>query len=70
MRVAILARYDLLDVVEALQQSSGTRGGVPATWLLIPGGQPRLNAVVVALETSGQKAIVARGWIQKHLPRP
>ena len=70
VRAAILARYILLDLIEALQQSSGPRGGVPAVWLLIPGGEPRLDGVIVPLETSGQKAIVSHGWIQKHRPRP
>ena len=70
VRAAILARYRILDVIESLQQSSGTRGGVPGVWLLIPGGEPRLDGVVVPLETTGQKAVVPRGWIQKHVPRP
>ena len=68
-RAVILARHDLLDLIEALQQSSGTRGGVPAVWLLIPGGDASLDGVVVPLETSGQKALVPRGRIQKYVPR-
>jgi len=70
IRAAILARYDLLDVLTALQQSSGTRGGVPGVWLLLPGDDaPRLDGVLVPLEGAGQRAILPLAWIKKHMPR-
>lgn len=70
IRAAILGRYDLLDVLTALQQSSGTRGGVPGVWLLLPGDDaPRLDGVLVPLEGAGQRAILPLAWIKKHMPR-
>jgi len=69
IRAAILARYDLMDVLTSLAQSSGTRGGVPGVWLLVPGGDaPRLDGRLVSLEGTGQKAVVPLGWI-KNLHR-
>jgi serine/threonine protein kinase len=77
IRAAILARYDLMDVLTALAQSSGTRNGVPGVWLLVPGGDaPRLDGRLVSLEGTGQKAIVPLGWIKNlhrgtpHEPTP
>ena len=72
IRAAILARYDLMDVLAALQQSSGTRGGVPGVWLLLSFSSddaPRLDGVLVPLEGVGQRAILPLAWIKKHLPR-
>jgi serine/threonine protein kinase len=70
IRAAILARYDLMDMLTALQQSSGTRGGVPGVWLLLPGDDaPRLDGVLVPLEGVGQRAILPLAWIKKHMPR-
>jgi serine/threonine protein kinase len=66
VRAGILARYDLLGVVTALAQSSGTRGGVPNVWLLIPGSEPRLDGRLVSLEGTGQKAVVPLGWIKNE----
>jgi serine/threonine protein kinase len=72
IRAAILARYDLMDVLTALQQSSGTRGGVPGVWLLLSFSSddaPRLDGVLVPLEGVGQRAILPLAWVKKHMPR-
>jgi hypothetical protein len=61
VRAGILARYDLLDVITALAQSSGTRGGVPNVWLLVPGSEPRRH------RPEGGRAA---GLDQERRPRP
>ena len=42
----LLARYDLMPLLSELAQASGTRGGPPSLWLLVPqpdGGIPRID---------------------------
>ena len=50
IRRGLLARYDLMDVLDGLAQASGTSGGPPSLWLLVPQpgpARPRVDGVVL-----------------------
>ncbi len=66
IRPGLLARYDLMDVLEALAQSSGTAGGPPSLWLLVPQagpGLPRVDGVVLPVISASNWARLTDPWL-------
>jgi serine/threonine protein kinase len=65
-RPGLLARYDLMDVLDALAQASGTAGGPPSLWLLVPQqgpGRPRIDGVVVPVISASNWARLTNEWM-------
>jgi serine/threonine protein kinase len=64
--VGLLGRYDLMARVQNLRDSSGTAGGPPGLWLLLPhadGGLPMIDDKAVPVIDSSQWARLTRTWI-------
>jgi hypothetical protein len=62
----LLARYELMSLVTALQAESGRPGRVPATILVTPvngGGPPTIDGVPVPVPTAGTWAVLPRAWL-------
>lgn len=63
----LLARYELMSLVQTLQNESGRPGKVPATVLLVPtasaGTPPVIDGVAVPVVTAAQWAAVPESWV-------
>ena len=68
VEAGLLARYDLLDLLEDLRDRAGSRDGTPAVWLLLPSDEqndlPLLDGHPVPLLTPGQRARIPRAWLR------
>jgi hypothetical protein len=65
-RPGLLARYQLMDMLSAFAQASGTRDGPPSLWLLLPQpdpGMPRVNGTVLPVISSANWARLSEAWI-------
>lgn len=66
----LFARYDLMDRLQALREASGTAGGPPGLWLLLPspdGGLPTIAGKAVPVIGGNQWARITTAWIaNKH----
>jgi hypothetical protein len=65
-RAGLLARYQLMDMLSAFAQGSGTRDGPPSLWLLLPQpdpGMPRVNGTVLPVISSANWARLTEAWI-------
>jgi serine/threonine protein kinase len=65
-RPGLLARYQLMDMLSAIAQASGTRDGPPSLWLLLPQpdpGLPRVNGTVLPVISSTNWARLSEAWI-------
>lgn len=66
-RPGLLARYDLVPMLEELAQTSGTAGGPPSLWLLVPQdgpGRPRIGAAVLRVISGANWAHLTPLWLQ------
>ena len=66
IRPGLLARYDLMDVLEGMAQASGTGGGPPGHWLLVPQsgpGRPRIDGNVLPVISGANWACLTDVWI-------
>lgn len=64
--VGLFGRYDLMDRLQHLRDSSGTEGGPPGLWLLLPqadGGLPTIGGKAVPVIDSSQWARLTKAWI-------
>ncbi|NUB25304.1 BREX system serine/threonine kinase PglW [Azospirillum brasilense] len=62
----LFARYDLMDRLQTLRDASGTAGGLPGLWLLLPlpdGGLPTIAGKAVPVISSSQWARIPTTWI-------
>ncbi len=62
----LLARYDLMPILTDLAQASGTRGGPPGLWLLIPQldeGMPRIDGAALPVISSANWAHLTDPWL-------
>ena len=58
-RPGLIARYDLMDMLVAFSQASGTAGGAPSLWLLVTQagqGMPQIDGAVVPVIASANCA--------------
>lgn len=65
-RPGLLARYDLVPMLEELAQTSGTANGPPSFWLLLPQedpGRPRIDNVVLGVITDANCAHLTEPWL-------
>jgi hypothetical protein len=65
-RPGLLARYELMDMLTAFAQASGTRDGPPSLWLLVPqpdAGMPRVDGSVLPVISSANWARLTDPWI-------
>jgi serine/threonine protein kinase len=65
-RPGLLARYDLVDVLDGLAQKSGAAGGPPSLWLLLPQsapGQPQIDSVMLPVVSAANWAFLTEAWI-------
>jgi hypothetical protein len=61
-----LARYQLMDMLSAFAQASGTRDGPPSLWVLLSQsdpGMPRVDGAVLPVISSGNWARLTEAWI-------
>jgi len=62
----LLARYDLMPILTDIAQASGTRGGPPGLWLLIPQldeGMPRIDGAALPVISSANWAHLTDPWL-------
>ncbi|RWO03900.1 MAG: BREX system serine/threonine kinase PglW [Mesorhizobium sp.] len=62
----LLARYDLMTMLSDLAQASGTRGGPPSLWLLVPqpdGGMPRIDDAYLPVMSAANWARLTDPWL-------
>lgn len=65
----LLARYDLMDLLESLAQASGTAGGPPSLWLLAPQsapGRPQIDGMVLPVISGANWARLTDPWIDNR----
>jgi serine/threonine protein kinase len=62
----LLARYDLMPMLSELAQASGTLGGPPSLWLLVPqpdGGMPQIDDVSLPVISAANWARLTDAWL-------
>ena len=62
----LLARYDLMPMLNDLAQASGTRGGPPSLWLLVPqtdGGMPMIDGASLPVMSAANWARLTDPWL-------
>jgi len=68
VEAGLLARYDQMELLEALRDASGARDGQPAMWLLLPADEqkdlPALDGHPIPVLTPGQRARIPRPWLR------
>ena len=65
-RPGLLARYDLIDVLDGLAQASGIAGGPPSLWLLVPQSgpdRPKIDGVVLPVISAANWARLTEPWL-------
>ena len=65
-RPGLLARYELMDLLNALSQASGATGGPPSLWLLVPQpdrGLPHIDSTVLPVISSANWAWLSPVWL-------
>jgi len=66
-RPGLLARYDLMTMLDEFSQASGASGGPPSLWLLIPQpapGRPEIDGAVLPVISSANWTRLTRPWIE------
>ena len=62
----LLARYDLMPMLTDLAQASGTRGGPPSLWVLLPqadGGMPMIDDASLPVMSATNWAPLTDPWL-------
>jgi serine/threonine protein kinase len=62
----LLARYDLMPMLTDLAQASGTRGGPPSLWVLVPqadGGMPTIDGTSLPVMSTANWARLTDPWL-------
>lgn len=62
----LLARYDLMPMLTDLAQASGTRGGPPSLWVLVPqadGGMPTIDGASLPVMSAANWARLTDPWL-------
>jgi serine/threonine protein kinase len=62
----LLARYDLMPMLTDLAQASGTRGGPPSLWVLVPqadGGMPMIDGASLPVMSATNWARLTDPWL-------
>jgi serine/threonine protein kinase len=65
-RPGLIARYDLMEMLEAISQASGVADGPPSIWLLIPQagqGTPRIDGKVLPVIAAANWARLTEPWL-------
>jgi serine/threonine protein kinase len=65
-RPGLIARYDLIDMLDAFSQASGAAGGPPSIWLLIPQsgqGLPQIDETVLPVISAANWARLTDPWL-------
>jgi hypothetical protein len=66
----LIARYELMSVLETVRDRVGQEGASPGVWVLVASdGQhalPMLDGAEIPLITPGQRAAVSEGWIDNR----
>ena len=68
-RPGLLARYDLMELLNAVSQASGATNGPPSVWLLIPqhdADLPRIDGVALPVISAANVARLSRTWLGNH----
>ncbi len=70
VNAGLLARYELMHLLDALRDTAGCPGATPGAWLLLPitgQGLPTIDGVAVPLLNPNQTITVPQAWIEnKH----
>lgn len=67
VRPGLLARYDLMTVLEELSQASGATGGPPSLWLLVPQsspGRPEIDGAVLPVIAGSNWTRLTEPWLR------
>ncbi|MDX8506141.1 BREX system serine/threonine kinase PglW [Mesorhizobium captivum] len=65
-RPGLVARYDLMEMLVVFSQASGTAGGPPSIWLLIPQaeqGLPQIDGAVLPVISAANWARLTESWL-------
>ena len=65
----LLARYQVMGIIEELRDRAGRSGAVPSLWLLVPmatNGLPAVDGVPVPVISSAQWARIPQAWIENQ----
>lgn len=65
-RPGLFARYDLMDVLDGMAGASGTAGGPPSLWLLLPQagpGMPQVDGAVLPVIGAANWARLSNTWL-------
>jgi serine/threonine protein kinase len=63
----LLARYDLMDLLERLRDKIGRRDGIAGLWLLVPGDHHALmDGKAVPVLGPGQRARIPESWLENQ----
>jgi serine/threonine protein kinase len=66
-RPGLLARYELMTMLDEFSQASGAAGGPPSLWLLIPQpalGRPEIDGAVLPVISTANWTRLTRPWIE------
>jgi serine/threonine protein kinase len=66
IRPGLIARYELMDMLVAFSQASGSAGGPPSIWLLIPQaaqGLPQIDGAVLPVISAANWARLTEPWL-------
>ena len=65
-RPGLIARYELMDMLEAFSEASGSAGGPPSLWLLIPQaapGLPQIDGAILPVISGANWARLTEFWL-------
>lgn len=65
-RPGLLARYDLMEMLVDFSQASGSAGGPPSFWVLVPqpdAGRPQVDLVVLPVIAASNWARLTDPWL-------
>jgi hypothetical protein len=69
-RAGLVARYGLMDRLEALRDAVGRREGIVGLWLLLPWAESQavltLDGQAIPLMAASQHARVSEGWLKNE----
>ena len=65
-RPGLIARYDLMTMLDAFSQASGASGGPPSLWLLIPQatpGRPAIDGAILPVISTANWTRLTEPWL-------
>jgi len=66
-RPGLIARYDLMAILDEFSQASGASGGPPSLWLLIPQatpGRPEIDGAILPVISAANWTRLSESWVK------